>query len=326
VSTNDAGQTEDVPPLVSVVTATYNRSNVLRYAIQSVLWQTRQDFEMLIIGDACTDDSEQVVASFNDPRLRWHNLPENSGSQSKPNMVGIGMARGKYIAYLGHDDLWLPHHLAALVQTMEDTGADMVFSLALLVGPDGPRTVLGFTPSDKFEPEMYLGPSAVIHHRTLTDEIGPWKDHRTLVEPIDIEFFARAYAQGKRIDRLTDLTVVKFPSPWFKKSYQRKPWEEQANYARRIQTEPDFRYRELLGVAEKLSLGRYTHKIKPNIPLGAPPGGVADALRVVRGLTPHSDASLKRSIYNWTLPQRLPERFKHLVRRFANLLLHLFRT
>jgi glycosyltransferase involved in cell wall biosynthesis len=44
-------------PLISVITATYNWSSVLRYAIQSVLWQTLQDFEMLIISDGCTDDS-----------------------------------------------------------------------------------------------------------------------------------------------------------------------------------------------------------------------------------------------------------------------------
>jgi glycosyltransferase involved in cell wall biosynthesis len=51
-------------PLISVITATYNWSSVLRYAIQSVLWQTLQDFEMLIIGDRCTDDSAEVVASL----------------------------------------------------------------------------------------------------------------------------------------------------------------------------------------------------------------------------------------------------------------------
>src|SRR5450755_4047956 len=86
-------------PLVSVITATYNWSSVLRYAIQSVLWQSLQDFEMLVIGDGCTDDSADVVASFHDPRLRWRNLPENTGHQSIPNNTRLAMARGKYIAY-----------------------------------------------------------------------------------------------------------------------------------------------------------------------------------------------------------------------------------
>jgi glycosyltransferase involved in cell wall biosynthesis len=104
----DSAAESTTSPLISVITATYNWSSVLRYAIQSVLWQTLQGFEMLIIGDGCTDDSAEVVASFQDPRLRWHNLPENSGHQSMPNNTRLAMARGKYVAYLGHDDLWYP--------------------------------------------------------------------------------------------------------------------------------------------------------------------------------------------------------------------------
>ena len=100
--------TDPMAPSVSVITATYNWSSVLRYAIQSVLWQSLQDFEMLIIGDGCTDDSAEVVASFHDERLLWHNLPHNSGSQSVPNNLGLEMARAPFVAYLGHDDLWSP--------------------------------------------------------------------------------------------------------------------------------------------------------------------------------------------------------------------------
>ncbi|PJF27365.1 MAG: hypothetical protein CUN53_04330 [Phototrophicales bacterium] len=64
----------------SVLIATFNGSAVLRYAIESVLHQTVTDWELRVTGDGCTDDSAEVVASFNDPRIHWHNLPENSGS------------------------------------------------------------------------------------------------------------------------------------------------------------------------------------------------------------------------------------------------------
>src|SRR3954447_7291706 len=68
-------------PAVSIVVATYNRSNVLELAIASVVAQTFTDWERLVVGDACTDDSEQVVESFGDPRIRWENLPVNHGDQ-----------------------------------------------------------------------------------------------------------------------------------------------------------------------------------------------------------------------------------------------------
>ncbi len=116
------------PPHVSVITATYNWSSVLRYAIESVLGQTPTDFEMLVVGDGCTDSSAEVVTSFNDPRLRWHNLPENTGHQSAPNNAGLAMARAEFIAYLGHDDLWYPIHLAKMVNMLESSDADVAYS------------------------------------------------------------------------------------------------------------------------------------------------------------------------------------------------------
>jgi glycosyltransferase involved in cell wall biosynthesis len=93
-------------PAVSVVTATYNRSNVLRYAVESVLAQSFRDWEIIVIGDACTDDTAAVVASYEDSRIRFTNLERNFGEQSGPNNAGFAISRGRYIAYLNHDDLW----------------------------------------------------------------------------------------------------------------------------------------------------------------------------------------------------------------------------
>ena len=110
------GKTKPGTPTVSVIIAAYNRSNVLRYALRSALAQDFSDFEVLVIGDACTDDTEEVVASFADPRVSYLNLPLNFGEQSGPNNVGIARAQGRYIAFLNHDDFWFPDHLSAAVQ------------------------------------------------------------------------------------------------------------------------------------------------------------------------------------------------------------------
>src|SRR6185369_3390589 len=96
-----------------------------------------QDFEVLVIGDGCTDDSETVINMIGDARVRWINLPENTGHQSGPNNVGLREARGEIIAYHGHDDLWLPHHLAVMVDALRSKDADLAHSLCLLVPSEG---------------------------------------------------------------------------------------------------------------------------------------------------------------------------------------------
>src|SRR5919202_2573560 len=121
------------PPQVTVIIPTYNWSGVLPYPIGSALRQTFSDFEVLVVGDGCTDDSESVVGAVNDRRVRWINLPVNTGHQSEPNNEGLRQARGEIIAYLGHDDLWLPHHLSCLVAAL-DAGADLACGITEIIG------------------------------------------------------------------------------------------------------------------------------------------------------------------------------------------------
>jgi len=84
-------------PLVTVIIPTFNWSTVLPYCVGSVLRQTYQNFEVLVIGDGCTDDSGVVVTAVGDARVRWVNLPANSGHQSGPNNEGLRQARGEFI-------------------------------------------------------------------------------------------------------------------------------------------------------------------------------------------------------------------------------------
>ena len=130
-------------PTVSVVISTYNSAKTLKTAIRSVLLQEYSDFEIWIVGDGCTDNSPEVVASFADDRLHWVNLPQNSGSQSMPNNEGVRQANGMYIAFLGHDDLWLPAHLRLLVEALERDKADFVYCLTAWLSSDGKHVVSG---------------------------------------------------------------------------------------------------------------------------------------------------------------------------------------
>ncbi len=129
-------------PAVTVVIPTYNWSGVLRCAIRSVMLQTVQDFELLVVGDGCTDDTKSVVASFNDPRIRWHNLERNYGSQWMANNYANEHARADWIAYLGHDDIWYPTHLEAVLRTATRDKADVVTSTMILYWPEFDRRPL----------------------------------------------------------------------------------------------------------------------------------------------------------------------------------------
>lgn len=223
-------------PRVSVIIATYNWSSVLPYSIGSVLRQTMNDFELLVVGDGCTDDSEQVVASIGDPRVRWINLPANSGHQCGPNNEGLRQARGELIAYLGHDDLWLPHHLQSHAAAIDTSGADMTHSLLALVEAEG-RDVWAVTPQPAYG--VWGPPSCTVHRRAVTEALGGWRDYRELTIPPENDLWRRARDAGRRFAFVPRLTAIKFPASMRHGVYQSKPCHEQAAWSARIISEPD---------------------------------------------------------------------------------------
>jgi GT2 family glycosyltransferase len=240
----------DDAPLVSVIIPTYNWSSVLRYAIESVRQQTYPNWELWVVGDGCTDDSEAVVRAFQDPRIHWDNLPHNMGSQFAANNRGIALAQGACITYLGHDDIWHPTHLDVLMAAMRDTGADFVFSLLKLFRPDKPiqHTVTGLTVSGRYEPEMILPPGSFLHTKQLALDIGGWRDHRVLFHSTDVDFALRVWAHGARMVCAPELTVFKLSATSQPNAYTEKPSHVQAQYLDGVTHDASFRYRELLSV------------------------------------------------------------------------------
>jgi glycosyltransferase involved in cell wall biosynthesis len=112
-------------PTVSVITPTYNHAEELPRAINSVLAQTFEDFEYIVVNDASTDDTESVVDSYDDERILYIRHEENMGGSAARN-TGIEQARGRYIAFLDADDEWLPEKLAAQVECLEERTEDWV--------------------------------------------------------------------------------------------------------------------------------------------------------------------------------------------------------
>ena len=96
-------------PLVSVIIPTYNGSRFIKESIQSVLDQTYPNIEIIVVDDGSTDNTPAIVKSIADPRI-IHIRQANSGVSMARNH-GIDISHGDYIAFLDHDDLWLPHKL-----------------------------------------------------------------------------------------------------------------------------------------------------------------------------------------------------------------------
>jgi glycosyltransferase involved in cell wall biosynthesis len=103
---------------VSVIIPAYNQGHYLSEAIQSVLDQTYQDFEIIIVDDGSTDDTSEVAKSFDDPRVRSI-YQENSGLSAARN-TGIRHSTGAYLTYLDSDDLFLPEKLDLLVAALKN--------------------------------------------------------------------------------------------------------------------------------------------------------------------------------------------------------------
>ena len=102
-------------PKVSVVIPTHNRSEFLRLAIGSVLGQTFQDFEIIVVDDASSDNTNAVVSHFRDPRIRYFCHQTNQGVAAARN-TGILNSTGEYVAFLDDDDEWLPRKLERQIE------------------------------------------------------------------------------------------------------------------------------------------------------------------------------------------------------------------
>jgi len=105
-------------PKVSVIIPTRNRAPLLRLALASVLAQSYQDFEIIIVDDASVDDTQAVIANIADVRIRYFRHAANRGEGASRN-AGIARAGGDYIAFLDDDDTWLPEKLAAQVEALD---------------------------------------------------------------------------------------------------------------------------------------------------------------------------------------------------------------
>ncbi len=223
--------------LISIVIATYNRSNVLRYAIETVLFQSYKNWELIIVGDCCTDDTEEVVGSFKNDRIRFINLEKNIGEQSGPNNHGVSIANGSFIAFLNHDDLWFPNHLELLYQKLHSSRYDLVYSNHYIVPVDGKLSLLRISENNK-KKSYYSPASTWLFNKELYNEVGPFKYYKKIYNVPSQEWLLRV-SKTKKIGVINEVTVIAIQSGARINSYKNRDFEENKFYYGEIKKNPD---------------------------------------------------------------------------------------
>jgi glycosyltransferase involved in cell wall biosynthesis len=203
-STEEAEALRSTPPTVSVVMPAYNVAPYISETLDSVFAQTFVDYEVIVVNDGSPDTTELEQAL--EPYLAriLYLKQENRGAGAARN-AGLQAARGKYVAFLDADDVWLPHYLSEQLKFIEEGDYDLVYTDALLFGdsPLAGRTFMQIAPSigevtfhSLISGECNVITSGVVARRALVLEAGSFDEG--LRNSQDFELWVRLVRRGAR--------------------------------------------------------------------------------------------------------------------------------
>lgn len=186
-------------PLFSVIIPTYNRSDKVKKAVESVLSQTFADFEILVIDDGSTDDTEAIIKSFTDPRITYQ-WQTNYGGPSKPRNSGIAIAKGSWVCFLDADDWWTPNKLEICNRVISDN-TDLIYHDLYLV--NGKQELKGSIKSCKLKKPVLtnllvlgniIANSSVVVRKTLLDRVGGINEDKAIIAAEDFDTWLKIAA------------------------------------------------------------------------------------------------------------------------------------
>lgn len=203
------------PPKVSVIVTTYNRAHLVRETIDSILGQTFKDFELIIVDNYSADNTDEVIKSYKDERIRYFKN-QNNGIIAINRNYGIGKAQGEYIAFCDDDDLWFPEKLDKQAQEM---GGDSQLGLVCnneigfdSRGDHGLMIKTKIRESDlTFEALVYksfISSSTAMVRKSILDDVGILDESPEIITAEDYELWLRI-AKKYRVKYL-DLPLGKY--------------------------------------------------------------------------------------------------------------------
>lgn len=167
---------------VSVIISTYNRPDKVLNAIRSVLVQSHQDLEVIVVDDGSKkslDVEKKISGTFSDSRLRYIRLPKNSGCQSVPKNEGIKQSTGDYIAFLDDDNTFRQDHLSALVRVLDhNQHIHVAYGDRMIHLPNGKSEVGVYLNYDRsvLLSRNYIDTSDSLIRRGCLEYVGGWDE------------------------------------------------------------------------------------------------------------------------------------------------------
>jgi glycosyltransferase involved in cell wall biosynthesis len=207
-------------PRFSVLLPTHDRADVVGLAIRSMLDQTSADFELLVVGDGCTDRTADVVLDFGDPRIHWFDLPKAPFFGYANRNVALREARGDLVAFMAHDDLVLPDHLERLGALFDDPAVDLAYSRPVWVADDGLVVPFAVDLRDPVERHHFLEvgnsipASCVMHRRACLERAGYWPEDVPGAADWELWKAIIRPADGANLAYLPVATALHFRASW----------------------------------------------------------------------------------------------------------------
>lgn len=191
-------------PLVSIILPTYNRSHLLPRAIISVLGQTFQDFELIIIDDGSTDETEKVVKAISDNRIVYFKNPKNLGIQKSLNR-GLKVAKGKYIARIDDDDEWCDQDkLKKQVDFLNNHPDYVLVGTGIIIVDENKKELLRFLYPEtdkKIRQRLLSGRcfnhSNILFRKETTLKIGGYSEKKNVLHVEDHDLWLKLGKKGK---------------------------------------------------------------------------------------------------------------------------------
>jgi putative methyltransferase (TIGR04325 family) len=215
-------------PLVSVVIPTYDNHALLRErAIPSVLAQTYQTFEIVVVGDAAPDEARVTVEGFGDPRITFFNRLYRGPYPADPNArwlvagvpaynEAVHRARGLWIAPLDDDDAFRPHHIEQVLTRAREQRLELCYGRLCTHLPSGGTRTLG-----RFPPEWgEFGVQSALYHAGLAEIFELELADAALGLPYDQAFWMRMMEADVRIGMLDEVTADYYPSRYWTPRWQ----------------------------------------------------------------------------------------------------------